>query len=136
MGEKDKYEAILRIENSLKEKGLQELYLLNTLYLTEPFRDNPYSVDEICIGNEGKACAWCHWDQRSDGHYLRNFSEREVLLIEQACNEALACLKKYRVQIVSYVEVDATDERKRQKMLFRMPDDYRKIYCPLIWAMT
>ena len=51
MSERDKHEAILRIENSLKEKGLQELYLLNTLYLTEPFRDNPYSVDEICIDN-------------------------------------------------------------------------------------
>lgn len=105
-----KQEAIQHIENSMQEKGLCELYLIDSLCLREPFRGNPYPIDEICFNAEGEACACCHWDQRRDGHYLKYFTEEEVLLIEQVYNKSLEQLKKYRVQIVSFIDVNATDE--------------------------
>lgn len=110
MGTKEKYGLIHHIKEMMLEKGVKRLFLDKTLSLKEPDRNNPYSVSEICIDNDGTVVAWCHWDQRNCGLNLEYFQGYEVQEVERMVEQTLGMIKRFRVPATTYIEVVASSE--------------------------
>lgn len=112
---KEKFVIIRRVKGMMEEKGINRLFLDETLHLIEPHRDNPFSVSEVCIDSDGKAVAWCHWDQRNTGYDLSSFQGFEVQRVENMVKKTLEKAQTYRVPIIAYVDVLASSEKNAIK---------------------
>jgi hypothetical protein len=130
----EKFAAIQRMKEMMKERGLQHVFLNNTVYTTHPGFDKPgsdnrpYSIREVEYDKkDNDLIVWQHWDQTTYGDHIESFEEGKVLMIEAEFVATIKLLKKYTVKLSGCIDVMATSAEKAKETVKHMPgDDIRR----------
>ena len=114
-----KDECLERIRTIMNEKGIKHIYLENYVHCSKwPGRDNPYQILELFLRDGDRIEVWQGPGFKDHEYSVVYLDEFEMPIISQVENElknTISNLKKYRVQIISYVDVAApTPERAEQ----------------------
>ena len=114
-----KDECLERIRSMMNEKGIKHIFLENYVYCPKwPGRDNPYQIVELFLRNGDRIEVWQGPGFKYHEYSVVYLDEFDIQIISQVENElenTISRLKKYRVQIISYVDVIApTPERAEQ----------------------
>ena len=124
----EKFASIKRMKDLMKEHGLKSVFLENILYTTWPDDDRPYSIREVCFDEKGnKISIWQRWDKTLTGHYIEDFEDGKVLMIEKELQNTVSHLKKFTVKMTANIDVLATSLENAQKTVqYRSADDIKE----------
>ncbi len=111
----EKYAAIQRMKNLMKEHNLKYVFLKQPIYTTHPGYDKPnsdnrpYTINEVYYdAKEDSLRFWQFWSDYNVGMDAQGFEDQKVFLVESALNETLASLKKYEVKVTASTYIMAT----------------------------
>lgn len=131
----EKYAAINRMKSLLSEKEISVIRLKDVVFTTWPGYDKPYSdprtysIRELSYNQKkNELTVWQRWDQTNSGHYIEDFEDEKVLMIEAALNDTLEHAKKYSVKVTACTHVLATSPENAVLTVDHMSlDDTRKV---------
>lgn len=115
-----KKESLERIRSLLNEKDIKHIFLENSVHCPKwPGRDNPYQIAELLLRDDDRIEVW-----QGPGYkfqqivvYLDEFDAFEISLVENELLNTISKLKKYRVQVVGYVDVDAPTPESAERLV-------------------
>ena len=114
-----KFECLERIRSLMNERGIQHIFLDNYIHCPKwPGRDNPYQILEILLRNDDRIEVWQGpgYNQQNTSVYLDEFDIQYISLVEKEIINTFSKLKKYRVQIISYVDVLASSPIRAEEL--------------------
>lgn len=111
----EKFAAIQRMKNLMKEHNLKYVFLKQPIYTTHPGYDKPnsdnrpYTINEVYYdAKEDSLRFWQFWSDYNVGMDAQGFEDQKVFLVESALNETLASLKRYEVKVTASAYIMAT----------------------------
>ena len=104
-----KTQTIANIKRILEENKLDRIILDKTIHTRWPDDDSKtFIIRELCVYGD-TVSAWQGLGYRySSGWELRHFSDACLGQVEEELQRSVSILKKYRVKVIGYVDVRAT----------------------------
>ena len=115
-----KDECLERIRSLMHEKGIKHIFLEKYVHCPKwPGRDNPYQIVELFLRDDSRIEVWQgpgYKDQKTNV-YLEEFDASSISQVENELINTISKLKKYRVQIIRYVDVDAPSPERAEQLV-------------------
>lgn len=111
----DKKEIVERVLSLLKENNLTQIFLDNSVSTSWPGQnEKPYHIIELNLNDEDRIEAWQGpgFKFQTLVNYLDDFDLWTISRVEKELHDTISHLKKYRVQVISYVDVKASSPEK------------------------
>lgn len=111
---KTKQESLLKIRSSMKDNGLDQIILSTPIQTKWTFdKTKAYIIRELRFSKEARIEAWQGYGYRYQNtiQYLDDFEEHTILQVENELERTISMLKTFRVKVISYVNVRATDPK-------------------------
>lgn len=122
-----KSEMIEHIKKMLDEKGLDFLMLDQCIRTKWPSDDRQYVIREIEFNREqNRLNAYQRWDQEQTFFCVDQFDNYDVSLIEKEVVRSLDMLKEYRVRLITYADIIATNPNSVKKIVKYHPHEVKK----------
>ena len=115
-----KEESLERIRSLMNQKGDKQLFLENYVHCPKwPGRDNPYQIVELVLRDDDRIEVWQGpgFKYQQIIVYLDEFDASAISQVENELINTISKLKKYRVQVVSYVDVDAPTPESAERLV-------------------
>ena len=113
-----KPEKIAHIKQMLNEKKLDYILLDQVIHTKWPSDDRPFMIREIEFDRENdRLYAYQRWDQEQTIFRVDEFSEYDVSLVDQEVERSIGKLKKYRVKLITYADLIATNPTNASKIV-------------------
>ena len=134
----DKFAAIQRMKNLMKEHNLKIVFLKQPIYTTHPgydkpnSDDRPYTISAVYHDvKDDRLCFWQYWSYYNVGNNAQCFEDQKVFMVENALNETIGSLKKYEVKVTASTYIMATSPENAVATVKHMssPDINEAVCC-------